>query len=54
MQTTKMTNVLGIIMVGLIAIIVILAVALGQAWKNERFLDAELNKYTTTSTNHIK
>lgn len=38
----------------LMLLVVFLLVQLSKAWNNERFLDAELNKYTTTSTNHIK
>lgn len=54
MNENKTQNLLAIVTVGLLAIIVILTMALSKSWKNERFLDSELNKYTTNSTNMIK
>lgn len=38
----------------LLLIVLFLLVQLSKSWRNERFLDATINKYTTTSTNHIK
>lgn len=38
----------------LLLIVLFLLVQLSRSWRNERFLDATINKYTTTSTNHIK
>jgi hypothetical protein len=35
----------------LLLTIALLSVTLAQAWRNERFLDATINKYTTTWTN---
>ena len=35
----------------LLLTIALLVVTLCQAWRNERFLDVTLNKYTTTQTN---
>lgn len=32
----------------LVMVIICLCLELAQAWRNERFLDAELNKHTTT------
>lgn len=32
----------------LLVIVIILMIELNQAWRNERFLDATLNKHTTT------
>jgi uncharacterized membrane protein YkvI len=51
-QTEKLLTLVAFII--LLITIAVLTVTISQAWRNERFLDAELRKHTTTQTNLTK
>jgi len=48
-QTEKLLTLVAFLI--MLITIALLTVTLSEAWRNERFLDAELRKYTTTQTN---
>lgn len=54
MNATRLQAASNITMTLLLVLVVVLMVQLSRSWQNERFLDATINKHTTTSTKTIK